>query len=427
MIFYFFYFLISPLLFLFIHIIKFFNKKIKDHLDNETDSIKNVIISLSQIDRTKIKILIFHAASSGEYEQLKPILKRINRKKYFIIQSFTSPTIYNKESKSNLFDVCCYHPYDIWWKSYFFLKDIKPDIYCITRHDVWPTHLFIANKLDIKTMYINANIHEDSIWLNFLMKKISKFIFNQFFLCLVPSKRIYKNLSQIVHPNKIMITGDSRFDQILDRHSENLSKKYFSSEYFESFNIIFGSYDKYDEGYIFSALDYIYSNKDQSLHNFNHRIILVPHEVDKKTLNRTKNKLNSLGISYSLYSNSKNDKINSRVMIVDTVGILADIYKYCKIAYVGSGFGRGVHSVIEPGVHNCAVGFGPNIKLLDEARDIYSKNAGVMINNKMELINFLKLYKEKKTLNKLCNNIKIYIQNKKNASTKIIDIIEKYV
>ena len=114
-------------------------------------------------------------------------------------------------------------------------------------------------------------------------------------------------------------------------------------------------------------------------------------------------------------------------MIVDTVGILADIYKYCKIAYVGSGFGRGVHSVIEPGVHNCAVGFGPNIKLLDEARDIYLNNAGVMINNKKELINFLKLYKEKKTLNKLSNNIKIYIQNKKHASTKIIDIIEKYV
>ena len=92
MIFYFFYFLISPLLFLFIHIIKFFNKKIKDHLDNETDSIKNVIISLSQIDRTKIKILIFHAASSGEYEQLEPILKRINRKKYSRTRAYGTRT-----------------------------------------------------------------------------------------------------------------------------------------------------------------------------------------------------------------------------------------------------------------------------------------------------------------------------------------------
>ena len=105
---------------------------------------------------TKIKILIFHAASSGEYEQLKPILKRINREKYFIIQSFTSPTIYNKESKSNLFDVCCYHPYDIWWKSYSFFKRIKPDIYCITRHDIWPIHLFMLNFFKIEVPLFNT-------------------------------------------------------------------------------------------------------------------------------------------------------------------------------------------------------------------------------------------------------------------------------
>ena len=147
MIFYLFYFLLSPILFIIIHILKFFNRKINDHLKFSDSSFNNVINKLSQINRNKKYVLIFHAASAGEFEQLKPILKKIDRKKYFIIQSFTSPTIYNKESKNYLFDVSCYHPYDFWWNSYKFFSKINPKAYIITRQDIWPSHLFIARRL----------------------------------------------------------------------------------------------------------------------------------------------------------------------------------------------------------------------------------------------------------------------------------------
>ena len=103
MFFYFIYFLISSSLFILINLLKFFNKKIYQHIDSYSYSFKNVLNALDKIDRTKTDILLFHAASAGEFEQLKPILSKINRKKYYIVQSFTSPTIFNKEYDNDLF------------------------------------------------------------------------------------------------------------------------------------------------------------------------------------------------------------------------------------------------------------------------------------------------------------------------------------
>ena len=86
MIFYFFYFIISPFLFFLTYILKFFNRKISTHFKNEKKSFTDIIKKLSNINRNKQNVLIFHAASAGEFEQLVPILKKINRKKFFIIQ-----------------------------------------------------------------------------------------------------------------------------------------------------------------------------------------------------------------------------------------------------------------------------------------------------------------------------------------------------
>ena len=427
MIFYSFYFLLSPLLFLFIHFLKFFDKKIKDHIKHEDASFNNVLDMLSSVNRNEKKVLIFHAASAGEFEQLKPLLQKINREKYFVIQSFTSPTIYNKESTNDLFDISCYHPYDLWWKSYKFFSKIKPEAYIITRQDIWPAHLFIANRLKIKIFYINANLHNKSIWIKPFIKQFSKTIFKNLFLCLVPSKNIYTKFLQIIDTNKLVITGDSRFDQVIERAQRSNRVNYLPENYSQSFNIIFGSYDRYDEKYILYALKKMYIDGDHMLEKLNHRIILVPHEINTKTISRIKNSLNSLGFTYSLYSKLDKDSNKSRVLIVNQVGILADIYKVCKLAYVGSGFSDGVHSVIEPGVHGCAVGFGPNIELLDEAKSIYKKNLGIMIKNKNEMLSFLNLFNQKEVLDKLGNDIKKYIMRKSNASRKTISIIEKEI
>ena len=425
MLFYFFYFLLSIPLFILIHIYKFFNKKIYNHFKKEASSFKNVLEKLSYIDRKNIDVLIFHAASAGEFEQLKPILKRINRSKYFIIQTFTSPTIFEKESNSILFDVCCYHPYDFFWKSYSFFSKIKPQAYVITRHDIWPSHLYILNKLKIKTFYINANMHMNSLWINVFLKPFSKYIFKNLNFCLVPSQKIKNEFIKIYNPNQIHIMGDTRFDQIIDRRNQNNEIELLKLICNQSFNIIFGSYDQYDESMIIESLSCHYPEGDKSLTKNNHKIILVPHEIHNNEINAMALKLKNNGFKPYLYSKlnqEESKKIN--LLFIDVVGILADIYKYTQLAYVGSGFNDGVHSVIEPGIHGNVVSFGPNIELLDEAKYMHKNKIGYMIKNSQNMIDFINLNRDYQVIERLSKEIQKYIYQHQGTSDKIIQFIE---
>ncbi|MDZ7605341.1 MAG: glycosyltransferase N-terminal domain-containing protein [Cyclobacteriaceae bacterium] len=107
-------------------------------------------------------ILLFHAASTGEFEQLKPLLPLIDKDKYTVIVTFFSATVYRKEKNSTLFDMCFYHPLDSLISAVHFFSRIKPTAYIVNRHDLWPSHLWVAKLFGIKTIFINANVHESS-------------------------------------------------------------------------------------------------------------------------------------------------------------------------------------------------------------------------------------------------------------------------
>lgn len=410
MVIYFLYLIISPLLFVLTHFYKFFNKKLLNHLKNEKYIFKNL---LQKIDHTK-KLLIFHAASTGEFEQLKPILKKINRNKYYVLQTFTSPTIYEQQKQNQLFDYSCYHPYDFIWKSYYFFKKLKPYKYIITRHDIWPNHILICRLLKIPIYYINANIHKNSIWLKPIIKTLSKFIFPYINYIFVPSSRIQKNI-MMFNSNSI-ITGDSRFDQILER-KENHIKPLLPAKYQKTKNIIFGSYDQIDEKMILSALLKSFPGGDKDLIQKSISIFLVPHEINKNHIESLIIKLQKINFNVSLYSNI-NAKFN--VVLVDIVGILADLYQFSRLAYVGGGFTRGVHSVIEPAIYNCLVGFGPNYEMLDEANYMSKNRLSININNQSDLTKFIQLLSNEQKQENIRKLLPQFIKSHAGSSNKII-------
>jgi len=408
---YFLYLIISPLFFVLTHFYKFFNKKLLHHLKHEKHIFKDL---LQNIDREK-KLLIFHAASAGEFEQLKPILKKIKRNQYYVVQTFTSPTIYKQQKHNELFDYSCYHPYDFIWKSYYFFKKLKPYKYIITRHDIWPNHILMCKLLKIPIYYVNANIHKNSIWLKPIIMSLSKFIFPYINYIFVPSSKIQQNI--IMLNSNIIITGDSRFDQVLERKKKNI-KPLLPAKYQQTKNIIFGSYDQVDEKMILSALLKSFPDGEKDLIEKSTSIFLVPHEIDKIHIESMIIKLQKMNFNVSLYSN-----INAKcsVVLVDIVGILADLYKFSNLAYVGGGFTRGVHSVIEPAIYNCLVGFGPNYEMLDEASYMSQNKLSININNLSDLIKFMQsLYDEKKYKN-IIKQIPPFIKSHSESSNKIIN------
>ena len=123
MIFYFLYWLIAPILWIILFTTCLFNYKIRKHWLNEK---KTLQLSKKIINNSNDKIVVhFHASSIGEFEQIQPILKKIDRNKYFILLSFFSPTGYEKEKNNTHADTVCYHPFDFIWSAWFFFTNMK--------------------------------------------------------------------------------------------------------------------------------------------------------------------------------------------------------------------------------------------------------------------------------------------------------------
>ena len=165
-----------------------------------------------------------------------------------------------------------------------------------------------------------------------------------------------------------------------------------------------------------------YTQGQQSLAEKNHQLIIVSHEVDSATLGEIENHLNRIGIEAVYYSKSE-DLENCRVVIVDVVGILADLYAYSNIAYVGAGFGAGVHSVLEPAVYSNLIGFGSNFQIVDMAVTLTEMGLSQVINNSIDFTRFLTLLEKKEELANSQAKMEEFINNQKPAADAILQAI----
>ena len=338
-----------------------------------------------------------------------------------------SPTIYDSIKNDQLSDTYCYHPFDFPWFAKKFLKLINPSIYLTTRHDIWPMHLYAAKNMNIQTIIINANLYQKSKRLKWYSIGFTKYIFNLFDLIMVPSKQIQNIFNNQLQIDNTYIVNDTRFEQII--HRKNISNGVPEIEpIYGKNNIIFGSISNEDLK-LFNIIEASKSIptllEEKSSINW---LIIVPHEIDLNLIEKIEEKFPN-AIRFSNIKNIKHKDFG--ILIVDKVGILPELYKYTKIAYVGGGFGKGVHSTIEPLIYNNIVCYGPNIDLLDEAKEMNKKKCGFIINNAKEIAEiswqqFTENQCGKTAKQEIENNINKYINEKTNSSEKIYEIIKKY-
>ena len=369
------YFIFSPIIFIILIISSLFNKKIYKHLIKQKKTLQNVL-------KKNLKDpIIIHAASAGEFEQIKPLLKNRNKIYPPIIQTFFSPTIYNKEKNSTLFDTCCYHPFDFPWSAYNFFKLLKPKKYIINRHDIWPHHIVFAKLLKIEIIYINANLKEDSSRFNFLLKYFNKWIFKKINHIIVPSTEIKNRFTNIFQIQNISILQDTRFMQIQDRIEKNSEINFLNNSPYER-TIILGSIDEHDWNIIYHSI----KNKTK----LDSTLIIVPHEINNTFINKIYQDIEELNLSVKRFTDmNSNDSLDC--IIYNKIGDLLDIYKYGNLAYVGCGFTKGVHNILEPALQGCYVSHGPNISLLDEALKLKNNNLSKVINTSKDFTDFINI------------------------------------
>ena len=148
----------------------------------------------------------------------------------------------------------------------------------------------------------------------------------------------------------------------------------------------------------------------------------MPHEPSEKLILYIEKKLKELSIESIRFSNMNDDvnQDNLDAVIIDKVGILADSYEFSSISYIGCGFGKGVHNVMEPAIYGNLICFGPNYQILDEAIELVNQKLAIPIHNSNELTDILDLISSKKILEQYKNNLKKYISTKQNIAGKIL-------
>lgn len=335
---------------------------------------KTNAILREKIDRSA-KYIWFHASSLGEFEQGRPMIEKIKAKypEYKILLTFFSPSGYEVRKNYPGADVVCYLPFDTPYRVHKFLNLANPTIAIFIKYEFWGNYLRELHKRSIPTYIISSIFRPDQLffkWYGMSYRKIL-FYFNHLF---VQDERSLQLLAKVGITNAT-IAGDTRFDRVLDVHNQAKELPLIEQFIANSTNdkqpivMVAGSSWPQDEA-IF--IPYFHEHPEMKL-------IIAPHEIHEEHLSAIESMLKRPSIRLS-QTNESNLK-GKDCLIIDSFGLLSSIYRYGQIAYIGGGFGAGIHNTLEAAVYGIPVLFGPKFQKFKEAKDLIAIGGGFSLAN----------------------------------------------
>jgi 3-deoxy-D-manno-octulosonic-acid transferase len=395
-----------------IHLTAIFNEKAKKFIEGR----KNWENILAEKLKSGVRYLWFHCSSLGEFEQGRPLMEKIKNQypQYNIIITFYSPSGYEIRKNYNNADIIMYLPMDKRRNASKFVNMIKPEKVFFIKYDFWYFFISELKKQNIPTYLISAIFREKQIFFqNSPWGKWYRGILYNFEHLFVQDKKSANILAKI-GINNITVSGDTRFDRVMEiaRNSKNFP---LIDKFKDNFPLIVaGSTWKPDEEILVKFID----------KHDNIKIIIAPHEVSSANINRLQQMTKKPLLKYS-EANNKNI-IDHSILIIDSVGLLSSLYKYGHIAYIGGGFGIGIHNILEPATFGLPVIFGPKYKKFKEAIDLIKKGGAFPVHNYNELSTYLENLLEnpekRSEASKICTN---FVEKNKGASDIIITKIFK--
>lgn len=360
------------------------------------------------VDPDRAKILV-HAASLGEMEQGLPVLKliRSNFPKHQIILSFYSPSGYEHFKDLAYCDALIYLPIDTPKEAKAFAEIIKADLALFIKYEIWPNIIRALKSKGCKLILAPANFRKDQIYFKNPELTFFRNALKDFDKILVQNEDSLSLLNKI-GINDVAICGDSRFD----RAAENKETAYKSAK-IETFIdntkpcLVTGSSWPTEEEFCLNLLD-----------KSDFQLILAPHDVGAENIKRISKQF-EIFHPQKLSTKSKED--NSRVLIVDGIGELKYIYRYGDLAFIGGGFGKGVHSTVEAAIYGLPIIFGPNHKKFPETIELQRLGLGRSITNQEELKDWTLKLLELKESPEFKLNYQKFLDSKMGAAETIFE------
>ena len=368
---------VSPGIIIGAHILAIFFSKVRKGLFPRYTTIKRL---QSWIESTKpeSRKVLFHTASLGEFEHVRPVLQALKEKYQTInIVTFFSPSGYDNVANTKGLDFHFYLPFDqpYNWKKIYDLID--PSIIIIAKHDVWPGQVWTARVLGLPIFLINASLSAKSSRTGWGVKSFLKHVYRDFSgICAISDDDT--NRFAVHYPRcHVETVGDTKYDQVVLRRKAAEEQKLLSTKWTTGQWIFMaGSIWPEDEEHVIPAL------KKVLIEEPNVRLVLVPHQPEPKAIHR----LQEVFEKWKPQLFSMREKLkDERVLIVDAVGYLAGLYHYAQAAYVGGSFHQGIHNAMEPAIFGIPVFFGPVHENSYEAIQLAKNNGASVIHNADQL------------------------------------------
>lgn len=363
-----FYNLVIYLYALIVRIISPFHKKARKMIVGH----KQTYIKLRKEVDSSARYIWFHAASLGEFEQGRPIIEEIKRKhpEYKVLLTFFSPSGYEVRKDYPLADIVCYLPFDKKRNVKKFLRLVQPQMAVFIKYEFWYNYVNQLHKRNIPIYMVSAIFRPSQVFFKWYGGRMRKML--RFYTCICVQDNESANLLKNIGVTNTVVCGDTRFDRVIDIQEqakkldlvESFARK--AEEEKEKILVAGSSWPK-DEDVIVP-----YFNMTTDL-----KLIIAPHEIDEAHLRYIESNLQRPHIRYS--KASWDDMSKYDCLIIDSFGLLSSIYRYGQVAYIGGGFGVGIHNVLEAAVYSIPVIFGPNFKKFREAQQLIEQGGGYSI------------------------------------------------
>lgn len=362
-----------------VRLVAIFNPKARQFVSGRKDLFSKLE---SAFKSEKSPIAWIHCASLGEFEQGRPIIERLKKEfsTYKILLTFFSPSGYEVRKNYDQADHIYYLPWDTAHNAKRFIEITQPTIALFVKYEFWHHYIKELNTRDIPILSVSSIFREDQIFFkpygSFFRSLLQRV--NHFFV----QNSISENLLRSIHINNASLSGDTRFDRvnqiIKQRNEVQIAKEFKGTD-----NVfVIGSCWPED-------LDVLAPHINNAKGKL--KFIIAPHEVREAFLKHIEE---SISVNVIRYSKAKDHLADYDVLLIDNIGMLTSLYGYGEYAYVGGGFGKGLHNILEAACYGIPIFFGnKNYEKFKEAKDLIMRGGAFEISdysdfkNKFELLN----------------------------------------
>lgn len=407
---YFFYSLLSSTYFQLVKLIAPFNQRAKDLVIGQKGLLEKII---QEEAKHQTENIWFHVASLGEFEQGRPVMEALKKTfpQHRLVVTFFSPSGYQAKYNDAILDAAYYLPFESKKNADIVCKAIHPAMAFYVKYDLWYWYIQTLKNNKVPIFLIAAQFRPNQIF----FKKIGGFqrnILNAFTYIFCQNQSSVE-LLHTINIKHTMLSGDNRYDRVsqtVENQKEVAFIKGFIGDYFTT---ILGSSYEIEE----AMIEFAINKMDKKV-----KYIIAPHFVNQERIISIQKRFQGNCITYSSIK-SETDLEKPNILIIDSIGLLAKLYKYGNLAFIGGGFKEnGLHNSLEAAAFGTAICFGPKLKRFPEAQELVQQQIAKTIQEPNDFLNILQQYTNNEKLTKQLANKSIeFVQYNKGATSRVLE------